>query len=517
MTFATLRALHAVIGAAIDEIERTYHQRSPQLDFPSIDEPYYPGAQHTPEEELAETLKADPVVAAASKHIVAACGQLSTTVNKPWFGLMEDVQAGQFSECIRFIETANIVEILREAGPEGLHVDDLLKTVLELRPKTTSPQRESPLTSSKLGHILRLLATSHYLREIKPNVFANNRPSSFMDTGKSVAQLREAPDQKYTDTDGVAAFVALTGDEAIKFSSCLTDWALPDLTPSPRIDTAQAATKWVAPFNLAFNTPLGYFEWLELPENTARFNRFGHAMTGTRQWETKDGILKGFSWEDLPQGSVLVDVGGGIGATTIIVADAHPHLRVVVEDRAQVASTAISAWGPRYAHLFESGRMSYRTRDFFASWPPLTLPDLGPVGAPAVFLVRLVLHDWQDDDARKILSQLRAAAGPDTKLVIGDMLLPYACTDESTASGPQDDDGTESMFPFVPPEMGLLPNLGKANAHGYLIDIMMMGMFDAKERTVDEMKALALSAGWKVTEIRRTPGSLWAYTTAVPV
>lgn len=58
---------------------------------------------------------------------------------------------GQFSECIRFIETANIVEILREAGPAGLHVDDILKTVLELRPKSVSPQRESPLTSAKLG------------------------------------------------------------------------------------------------------------------------------------------------------------------------------------------------------------------------------------------------------------------------------------------------------------------------------------------------------------------------------
>lgn len=64
-------------------------------------------------------------------------------------------------------------------------------------------------------------------------------------------------------------------------------------TSTASSETAQATTKWVAPFNLAFNTPLGYFEWLELPENAARFNRFGHAMTGTRQWETKDGILKG--------------------------------------------------------------------------------------------------------------------------------------------------------------------------------------------------------------------------------
>ena len=59
------------------------------------------------------------------------------------------------------------------------------------------------------------------------------------------------------------------------------------------------------------------------------------------------------------------------------------------------------AWGPQYSHLFESGRMSYRTRDFFQSWDPLTLPDLGPISSPAVFLVRLVLHDWQDEDARK--------------------------------------------------------------------------------------------------------------------
>ena len=45
----------------------------------------------------------------------------------------------------------------------------------------------------------------------------------------------------------------------------------------------------------------------------------------------------------------------------------------------------------------------------------------------------------------------------------------------------------------------------------------MMGMFGAKERTVDEMKQLMLSAGWKVTEIRRASGSVWAYTTAVPI
>ena len=35
------------------------------------------------------------------------------------------------------------------------------------------------------GHILRLLATHHITREVRPNVFANNRISSVIDSGKS--------------------------------------------------------------------------------------------------------------------------------------------------------------------------------------------------------------------------------------------------------------------------------------------------------------------------------------------
>ena len=93
MTFSTLRALHAVIGAAIDDMENVYRQCSQGngLEFPSLDEPYYRTNQHTADEDLAEQLKDNPVVAAASKRIVAACSQLSTTVNNPWSGLMEDL------------------------------------------------------------------------------------------------------------------------------------------------------------------------------------------------------------------------------------------------------------------------------------------------------------------------------------------------------------------------------------------------------------------------------------------
>ena len=59
----------------------------------------------------------------------------------------------------------------------------------------------------------------------------------------------------------------------------------------------------------------------------------------------------GFSWDALPEGSVLVDVGGGIGAQSIIVAEAHPHMRVVVEDRVQVVSTAKSVRLPSFIYF----------------------------------------------------------------------------------------------------------------------------------------------------------------------
>ena len=42
------------------------------------------------------------------------------------------------------------------------------------------------------GHILRFLATHHWLREARPGVFANNRLSAQLDTGKTPDQIRAA-------------------------------------------------------------------------------------------------------------------------------------------------------------------------------------------------------------------------------------------------------------------------------------------------------------------------------------
>ena len=51
--------------------------------------------------------------------------------------------------------------------------------------------------------------------------------------------------------------------------------------------------RYKTPFNLAFRTELGYFDWLELPENKARLSQFGRGMTGARLWEVAENIIGG--------------------------------------------------------------------------------------------------------------------------------------------------------------------------------------------------------------------------------
>lgn len=51
----------------------------------------------------------------------------------------------------------------------------------------------------------------------------------------------------------------------------------------PRLAKSDNVTETA--FNVTFKTDLGYFDWLELPENEYRRKRFGTAMEGTKRSE----------------------------------------------------------------------------------------------------------------------------------------------------------------------------------------------------------------------------------------
>ena len=82
----------------------------------------------------------------------------------------------------------------------------------------------------------------------------------------------------------------------------------------------------------------------------------------------------------------------------------------------------------------------------------------------------MILHDWTDAQARKILERLRTAATENTKLLMGDFVLPLACPDDGEEGGENILDGVEGAEKALasPP---LLANLGKASSHAYWMDM----------------------------------------------
>ncbi|KAF7367113.1 S-adenosyl-L-methionine-dependent methyltransferase [Mycena sanguinolenta] len=126
----------------------------------------------------------------------------------------------------------------------------------------------------------------------------------------------------------------------------------------------------------------------------------------------------------------------------------------------------------------------YAAHDFFTPQPERKV---------AVFLIRMILHDWSNEYSLKILRNLRDAAGNDNKLLIVDNIISYACEESATKDIP----GAERPSAPAP----LLPNFGQASAIAYFMDINMLGLVNGQERTVLQLKELLAEARWKLVEI----------------
>lgn len=51
--------------------------------------------------------------------------------------------------------------------------------------------------------------------------------------------------------------------------------------------------------------------------------------------------MVGYTWENIAEGSLVVDVGGGVGSQSLTLATHQPHLRFVVQDREAVVGNAV--------------------------------------------------------------------------------------------------------------------------------------------------------------------------------
>jgi hypothetical protein len=148
----------------------------------------------------------------------------------------------------------------------------------------------------------------------------------------------------------------------------------------------------------------GSFEYFEQhPEEAAIFDEAMGSFTAM----TAIAVAAAYDFSAMRK---VVDVGGGQGALLAGILRANPKLHGVVFDLPRLADgarRAISASGV-------GDRLEFVGGDFFEAVPP---------GADA-YLLKHVIHDWDDAKATRILRTCRAAMGPQTKLLIVEGVYP---------------------------------------------------------------------------------------------
>ncbi|KAF8471570.1 hypothetical protein DFH94DRAFT_684737 [Russula ochroleuca] len=331
-----------------------------------------------------------------------------------------------------------------------------------------------------LARVLRLLATNHIFKEVSPDAFANNRLLSVLDTGKSVEELlaklvlraiyyesrcKDYPESRHIGTLGITSFMGhvvtcfYSLDEGFKSSSYLTETLL-DLELGHAYESNKTA------FN---NVKEDMWSWLELPDKL-RISRFGAAMNDLKNASPDNAILEGYNWERLPEGSLVVDTGGSVGAQSLTLAKHHPLLRFIIQDRESVVGDAIDCWKKHMPDALESGRVEIQGYNFFDPQP--------------------ARHN--DDNSEGV-----------TAFLTGDVVRLRRTCDETP--------GAELPVPPQP----LLRDIGRAASVAYAIDLLMAGVFT--ERTITHLRDLLNQAGWKLTAVHYDKPSEKQISIAVPI
>jgi hypothetical protein len=189
--------------------------------------------------------------------------------------------------------------------------------------------------------------------------------------------------------------------------------------------------------------------WFQyMTEHPDRHSIYDAAMTAIHGGETQP-MLDAYDFSSF---RTVVDVGGGNGTVLVDILSRHSHLQGILFDLPAVADRAgsvISSYGL-------SDRCRTAGGDFFASVPP---------GADG-YLMRHVIHDWEDDEATTILRRCQEAMHPDGRVLVVETVIP---------------NGNEPCF-------------------GKWLDLMML-LVGGRERTEAEYRRIFAAAGLKLSRV----------------
>ena len=183
------------------------------------------------------------------------------------------------------------------------------------------------------------------------------------------------------------------------------------------------------------------------PEESAVFDGAMRALTGVGN----SAILDAY---DFGRFGTIVDVGGGNGALLASILGAHPDARGILFDQPHVVDKAGAVLEP------VADRAETVAGSFFES-----VPATGDA-----YVLKAIIHDWEDDEAAKILRNCRDAMPSGAKVLVIDRIL-------------------------APPNEG---------AEGKFSDLTMLVMPGGRERTEAEFEVLFDRAGLRLGRVAPT-------------
>jgi 2-polyprenyl-3-methyl-5-hydroxy-6-metoxy-1,4-benzoquinol methylase len=189
-----------------------------------------------------------------------------------------------------------------------------------------------------------------------------------------------------------------------------------------------------------------------LQKNSPASDAFNRAMSDFSNIES-ESIKNAYSFSEAQS---IVDVGGGQGVLVSSILKANLHISAIVFDLPEVINT-IATESITQKNSF---RISYARGDFFSNVP----------AGGDIYLLKSVLHNWDDASCISILRNCHKAMAKNAKLLIIERIIP---------------DGNEK-------------------SESKLFDINMLVMTGGQERTKDEYKKLLDVAGFYLLQVIST-------------
>lgn len=200
--------------------------------------------------------------------------------------------------------------------------------------------------------------------------------------------------------------------------------------------------------NEAFHQTFGALFFDYMMRSPDRHAIYDEAMAGVHGIETGP-MIDSYDFSSL---GTVVDIGGGNGLTLAGVLQRHPTIRGILFDLPAVADRAQHV----ISDLGLSDRCEIVGGDFFTSVP---------VGCDA-YIMRHIMHDWDDTEAAAILSNCREAMGSESRVLVVESVIPP----------------------------------GNVPCNGKWLDLMML-IVGGRERTEDQYRLLFAQAGLKLNRV----------------